>query len=215
MVRVKICGNRSSEDLRLAVEAGADAVGFIVGIRYWTEDSLEPSMAQDYVKRTPPFVNTVLVTHLVQANEILTLHATVGASIIQLHDEVDSREIQIIRKKHPTIPLIKAIPVINEAAIELARAYAPYVDALLLDSRTADRIGGTGVIHDWSISRRIVAAVSKPVILAGGLTPSNVQEAITTVQPYGVDVNSGVENAEGNKESTKLREFIRLAKALS
>jgi len=215
MVRVKICGNRSSEDLRLAVEAGADAIGFIVGACYRTEDSLEPSVAQDYVKRTPPFVNTVLVTHLVQANEILTLHATVGASIIQLHDEVDSREIQIIRKKHPTIPLIKAIPVINEAAIELARAYAPYVDALLLDSRTADRIGGTGVIHDWSISRRIVAAVSKPVILAGGLTPSNVQEAITTVQPYGVDVNSGVENAEGNKESTKLRKFVRLARNLS
>ncbi|MEJ2111701.1 MAG: phosphoribosylanthranilate isomerase [Acidobacteriota bacterium] len=215
MVRVKICGNRSSEDVRLAVEAGADAVGFIVGIRYRTEDSLEPSVAQDYVKHTPLFVNTVLVTHLIKADEILALQATVSASIIQLHDEVDSREIQIIRKERPTIPLIKAIPVVNEATIELARAYAPYVDALLLDSRTADRIGGTGVIHDWTISRRIVAAVSKPVILAGGLTPSNVREAITTVQPYGVDVNSGVENIEGNKESTKLREFIRLAKALS
>ena len=215
MVRVKICGNRSSEDFRLAVEAGADAVGFIVGTRYQTEDSLEPSVAQDYVKCTSPFVKTVLVTHLVEANEILTLHATVGASIIQLHDEVNPREIQIIRKEHPTIPLIKAIPVINESAIELARAYAPYVHALLLDSRTADRIGGTGVIHDWTISRRIVAAVSKPVILAGGLTPSNVEEAIKTVQPYGVDVNSGVENAEGNKESTKLRKFARLARNLS
>jgi len=212
MVRVKICGNRSFGDLRLAVEAGADAVGFIVGTRFRTEDSLEPSVAQDYVKRTPPFVNTVMVTHLTEANEILALHATVGASIIQLHDELNVREIQIIRKKHPTIPLIKAIPVINEAAIELAQTYAPYVNALLLDSRTDDRIGGTGVTHDWTISHRIVAAVSKPVILAGGLNPGNVADAIKTVQPYGVDVNSGVENPEGNKEVTKLREFVRLAR---
>ena len=215
MVRVKICGNRSIEDLNLAVEAGADAVGFIVGTRYPSEDSLDPSVAQNYVKCTSPFVNTVLVTHLVEANEILTLHARVSASIIQLHNELDPREIQRVKKERPTIPLIKAIPVENESAIERARAYAPYVDAVLLDSRTADRIGGTGVTHDWTISRRIVAVVSKPVILAGGLTPCNVENAIKTVQPYGVDVNSGVEDAEGKKERTKLREFVRLAKKLS
>ncbi len=214
MFRVKICGNRSYEDVRIAVEAGADAVGFIVGARYFTEDSLNPSVAKDYVKDTPLFMNTVLVTHATMASEILAFYETVRTSTIQLHDEVDPREIQIIRKEYPTVSLIKAISIVNEGALELAKAYAPFVDALLLDSRTDTMIGGTGVTHDWSISRRIVAAVSKPVILAGGLTPTNIENAIRTVRPYGVDVNSGVEDTEGNKEATKVRQFIKSARTL-
>lgn len=158
MVRVKICGNRSREDLMLAVEAGADAIGFLVGIRHLTEDSLVPTIAKHLVSQTPPFVNTVMVTHLVHANEILDLHDTLLTSTIQLHDELDPQEIETIRTARPHLTLIKTIHVVDDTAIEAAEIFAPYVDALLLDSRTAERIGGTGLSHDWNISQRIVAS---------------------------------------------------------
>ena len=93
-----------------------------------------------------------------------------------------------------------------------AKAYLPYVDALLLDSRTEDRIGGTGFPHDWDISKKIVAENTKPVILAGGLTPTNIVDAISKVKPYGVDVHTGVEGADGNRDLQKLQDFIRYAK---
>jgi phosphoribosylanthranilate isomerase len=199
----------------LAVEAGADAVGFLVGIRHLTEDSLVPTIAKHLVSQTPPFVNTVMVTHLVHANEILDLHDTLLTSTIQLHDELDPQEIETIRTARPHLTLIKAIHVVDDTAIEAAEIFAPYVDALLLDSRTAERIGGTGLSHDWNISQRIVASASKPVILAGGLNPSNVAEAIRKVKPYGVDVNSGVDDAEGKKDGAKLHDFIKGAKSFS
>ncbi len=215
MVRVEICGNRSREDLMLAVEAGADAVGFLVGIRHLTEDSLVPTIAKHLVSQTPPFVSTVMVTHLVHASEILDLHDVLLTSTIQLHDELDPQEIEAIRTARPHIILIKAIHVMDDTAIEAAQVFAPYVDALLLDSRTANRIGGTGLTHNWTISRRIVASVSKPVILAGRLNPSNVADAIRKVNPYGVDVNSGVDDAEGKKDVAKLNDFIKGTKSFS
>ena len=108
--------------------------------------------------------------------------------------------------------LIQAIHVVNDTAIAEAAALEPLVDALLLDSRTAERIGGTGQTHDWSISRRIVEACGKPVILAGGLTPTNLASALAAVRPAGVDVNSGVENAAGEKDPDRVRSFVRLCR---
>jgi phosphoribosylanthranilate isomerase len=95
-------------------------------------------------------------------------------------------------------------------AIEMAKLFEPYAHAILLDSRTADRLGGTGITHDWDISARLVKSISIPVILAGGLTPGNVYEAVCKVKPYAVDVNSGVEDIKGYKNFSKvqLRAFI-------
>jgi phosphoribosylanthranilate isomerase len=112
------------------------------------------------------------------------------------------------------VKLIKAIPVENVSAIETAECLAPYVDALLVDSRTKDRIGGTGMTHDWGISSKIVLRVNKPVILAGGLNTSNVLEAIRRVRPFGVDVNSGVEFEDGRKDPEKISGFVRLSKGV-
>ncbi|HJJ64238.1 MAG TPA: phosphoribosylanthranilate isomerase, partial [Methanocorpusculum sp.] len=86
----------------------------------------------------------------------------------------------------------------------------PYADAILLDSRTADRLGGTGITHDWSISAKIVSAVSKPVILAGGLKPENLFEAMSVVKPYAVDVHSGVKQ-DGVRDFLRTEEFVRTA----
>ena len=212
MVKVKICGNRSIDEVRMAVEAGADAVGLLVGIRHFTEDSLEPEPARNIVREVPLFVSTVMVTHLVTANEVLDLYDRILPTTIQLHDDIASKEIEEIRHSRPHIKLIKAIHVVDEHAIAVAKAYLPYVDALLLDSRTQEKIGGTGLTHDWEISKKIVAGTAKPVILAGGLTPTNIVEAITKVNPYGVDVHTGVEDADGNRDLQKLDDFIRYAK---
>jgi phosphoribosylanthranilate isomerase len=212
VLRVKICGNRTSDDLALAGRMGADAVGLIVGARHRTEDAVAPAAAAALLRDVPVFVNSVLVTHLLTAAEVLDLHQAVPASTIQLHDAITVAEVEAIRRVIPHIPLIKAVGVTDEGAIDVARHFEPYVDALLLDTHTGDRIGGTGVVHDWSISRRIVANVNKPVILAGGLRPENLIEAIKAVQPYGVDVNTGVEFSNGEKDPDRVREFIQLAR---
>lgn len=212
MIRVKICGNRSIEEMLMAVQAGADAVGLISGVRYASEDALAPSHAAQILHRTPPFVSTVLVTHRVTAEDVLQLYRQIPASTIQLHDDIALDEIVTLRTALPRVKLIKAVHVMDAAAVDAAKRFAPHVDAVLLDTRTTDRIGGTGRIHDWSISRAIVAAVDKPVILAGGLNCRNLTDAVRQVRPFAVDVNSGVDSSDGSKDPQKVKEFVRLAK---
>ncbi len=168
MLRVKICGNRTADDLSLAGRAGADAIGLIVGVRHRTEDAIDPAVAAMLLRSVPVFVNSVLVTHLLTAEQVVQLHKVVPASTIQLHDAIAVEEVEAIRRAIPHIPLIKAVGVSDERAIDIARNFEPYVDALLLDTQTSDRIGGTGVVHDWSISRRIVTNVNRPVIWQAG-----------------------------------------------
>ena len=213
MLRVKICGNRTTKDIALAVAMGADAVGLIVGVRHRSEDAQEPANAAILLRSVPIFVTSVLVTHLIEADQVIRLHATVPTTAIQLHDAIPVEAIEAIRTALPHVPLIKAIGVTDVGSIETAYRFAPHVDALLLDSHTTDRIGGTGRVHDWSISRKIVATLQIPVILAGGLRPENLVRAVEAVQPYAVDVNSGVEFANGEKDPERVKEFIRLAKS--
>jgi len=217
-LRVKLCGIRSQADLAIALNAGADALGFIVGARHRTEDELTPAAAAALLATLPPFVSSVMVTHLQQATAIVALVRQVGATTLQLQDAIEPEELRAIRSALPAVKLIKAIHVSDgnggsvADALTEAMAAAPLVDALLLDSRTADRIGGTGLPHDWSISRRIVASVGKPVILAGGLRPENLQAALEAVRPAAVDVNSGVEDAAGNKDPQRADAFVRICR---
>jgi phosphoribosylanthranilate isomerase len=212
MIRVKICGNRTIEEAFMAVRAGADAVGLIVGARYKTEDELDTYTAGEILTALPPYISTVLVTHLISAGEVIEIYQRVPTSVIQLQNDIMPREITKIKIHLPHVKLIKSIHVKNITAIETAKSFTPYVDALLLDSRTGDRIGGTGITHDWDISSKIVLQINKPVILAGGLNPGNVLEAIRHVRPFGVDVNSGVEFADGKKDPKKINDFVRLCK---
>jgi len=112
------------------------------------------------------------------------------------------------------VKIIKSIHVTGLGAIELAKEYLPFADALLLDSRDGARIGGTGKTHDWEISRKIVRESNKPVILAGGLSPDNVYQAVKKVRPFAVDVNSGVET-NLRKDPAKMKVFINEAKRAS
>ncbi|MEB3193700.1 MAG: phosphoribosylanthranilate isomerase [Cyanobacteriota bacterium] len=212
-MRVKICGVRSLADLQGVLAAGPDGVGFILGARHRTEDAVSPHRAAELVAALPPFVSSVMVTHLQEAAPIVALALQVRPTTLQLHDAIPPGAIQALRTALPGLKLIQAIHVVSDAAIAEAVALEPFVDALLLDSRTADRIGGTGQTHDWRISRRIVEACTKPVILAGGLTPANLASALAAVGPAGVDVNSGVETAAGDKDPERVRAFVRLCRA--
>lgn len=211
MFKAKICGNRTARDLDVAIAAGADAVGLISGVRHVSEDAISAETARALLARVPVFVTPVLVTHLVTAEAVVALHRSVPAPVIQLHDAIADDQVQALRRTLPGVRLVRAVHVIDETSVNRAAATAPGVDAVLLDSRTSDRIGGTGLTHDWRLSRRIVEALDVPVVLAGGLTPDNLTEALATVRPYAVDVNSGVDDARGDKDADRVRRFVALA----
>jgi len=211
-MRVKICGIRDLEEARLAVFSGADALGFLVGLNYRTDDEVDLSTARRIIAEIPPFVSSVLVTHKVDLAWVARTCVQSGCSIVQLHGDFALAQIPELRRMVPNVRIIKAVNVVDESAVTRAAAAAQQADAVLLDSRTATRIGGTGHTHDWTISARIVKTIEKPVILAGGLKPENVGKAIEEVQPFAVDVNSGVEFPDGSKSPQRIEDFINLAK---
>jgi len=200
------------EDARAAVEAGADAIGCLVGLDYDVPDRIEPEVARAIFASVPPAVARVLVTHRPGISEVVELALATGASEVQLHGAFPLEAIQELRVRAPHLAVVKCAHVVDEGSIEDAVRAAAAADRVLLDSRTADRIGGTGRVHDWSISARIVELSPSPVILAGGLTPENVAEAIARVRPWGVDVNSGVRGADGRKSHERIRAFVAAAK---
>lgn len=213
-MRAKICGLRSGADVAVAVAAGADAVGFLCGLTHHSEDALDPDVARDLAALVPPYVNRVLVTQLTEAEEILALAEHLAVDTIQLHGLVDQQAAEAVQAEWYG-RLVRVVHVSDDlrAALDQAREAAQFCDALLLDSRSSDRLGGTGQVHEWSISAQIVAEVEVPCILAGGLAPENLAQAIDQVRPYAVDVNSGVEDQAGTKDENRVREFIRLAHA--
>lgn len=210
---VKFCGINKIEYARMAIDLGADFLGFLVGITHLAEDKLTNEEAKKIISEVD-FKSSVpiAVTHLQEAKAIINTMREINVSAVQIHDNITLDGIKEIRDVFPDGYIIKAVHVQQrEQSLDRAQMFEEYVDALLLDSRTDDRLGGTGQIHDWNISREIVSAVKKPVFLAGGLTPENLLEAIRKVKPYGVDVNSGVESG-GEKDLGKMTKFIRLAK---
>ena len=211
---IKICGLRTEHEARAAVAAGATMLGMLVGLTHLAEDEASEAEARHLVSTLGPGPTMVLVTHLLDPAAIAALAARIGVSTIQVHGDVPPDGLRTLRALAPDARLIKAIHVTGPDAVVRAQAFAPLADALLLDSRDADRLGGTGQTHDWTISRRIVDAVAPvPVILAGGLTPDNVATAIATVRPAGVDVNSGVEDSTGAKDPARMRAFIGASQA--
>ena len=214
MVFVKICGIQSREEARAALDCGATALGFLIGLTHRAEDAIGAAEARAIIDQLPSEAEAVLVTHLRDPERVAHLSATIGVRTIQVHDDMTIPDLQRLRVLASGARLLKAVHVTGEDALGRALSYAGAADALVLDSRTADRLGGTGLTHDWSVSARIVEAVTPlPVYLAGGLRPENVGEAVARVRPAGVDVNSGVEDARGRKDAQKMREFVARARA--
>lgn len=212
MIRTKICGIRSLDDLLVAEKAGTDAVGFLVGQRHASNSFIDEAEARALRCKSAPFISTVVVTHLEAPQEIIRMAAFIGSSEIQLHSDLSVQVLSFLRQNIQQ-KIIGKVSVSDLSAIARAQEIEPYVDAILLDSinMETNQVGGTGKVHDWSISAEIVRTLHKPIILAGGLNPQNVGMAIEKVSPWGVDVNTGV--TENGRKSEKLaREFVRRAK---
>jgi phosphoribosylanthranilate isomerase len=213
-MRIKVCGIKRVEDAIMAAYCGADAVGLVVGQRHNSDDFINKHLAQKIVKECPPYISPVLVTELDDAEEIYNLANEIGVTSIQLHSDCTVDSIISLRKALPYIKIIKNFHVNGSEVIQAMKPFEPVVDAFILDTLDLanDKVGGTGLVHDWNISRKVVQEVSKPVILAGGLTPENVGEAIWFVKPYGVDASSGLKASDGFKDKTKVINFISRAK---
>ena len=209
-VRVKICGITRKEDLDAANKAGADAVGFVVGVAS-SPRNISLADAERLMRQVPPFVKSVLVTVPANLEELMTTCEALNPDVVQIHG--DLQDIGASRNKLSAKPLIGAVKANSPNAVNNAEKAAKMFDAVILDSFVQGKHGGTGVVHDWNISRQIKRAVyPKPLILAGGLNPENVADAVRTVQPYAVDVSSGVERQPGIKDHKKMVEFVRNAK---
>lgn len=212
-VRVKICGITRKEDLDAAAAAGADAVGFVVGATA-SPRNLSLETAEKLFRQVPPFVESVLVTVPTSINELAETCRKLNPDAVQIHGE-NLRSPAVIREGLPKTPLIKAVNAIPPNVLEAASAASRIFDAVLLDSLTNGQYGGTGTVHDWELSKLVKRAIHpKPLILAGGLKPENVAEAVRVVQPYAVDVSSGVELQPGIKDSQKIMNFVKNAKGV-
>jgi phosphoribosylanthranilate isomerase len=200
MVRVKICGVTNIKDAILAAELGADAIG----LNFYSESPrcISPHTAGEITSQLPPFVSTVGVFVNWEAAPVLALASALRLSAVQLHGDESSDVTREIAKK---ISLIKVFRVGQGTALPAFSKYKS-ASAFLLDAAAAEKFGGTGQQTDWI--RAATAAKSHRIILAGGLTPENVAEAIRTVRPYAVDVASGVESKPGKKDPGKLRAFF-------
>lgn len=199
--------------MAVAVAAGADAVGFIVGVPS-SPRNLTLERAEMLLSQVPIFVDSVVVTAPKSIKQLVEVCEGLKPTAIQIHgkEQLDSSE---IREKIKDTRLIKTVYVTEDALNETAIEDSKMFDALLLDSFSKGQYGGTGKVHDWTLSRQIKEAVAPvPVILAGGLKPENVKEAILTVQPYAVDVASGVELSPGVKDHEKVRAFVENAKKI-
>lgn len=213
-MRVQIAGVSSLEEAVAAADAGCEALGFTVRLPTGVHDELTEAKARGIIAALPPFVASVAITYVETPREAVELCRYLGVTTLQLHGPFPTHEIPVLRVGLPHLKIIRAVHVTGPEARAQARALARQVDALILDTYdpASGRHGATGKTHDWSISREIVAEVPVPVILAGGLTPANVAEAIAAVRPWGVDVHTGVENPDGTRNLDLIRAFVRNAK---
>jgi len=208
MTRAKICGLTTEADLAAAVEAGADAVGIICDVPVDTPREVGVEQARALADAAPPFVTTVLVTMPAAPERAVELAGAVSPDALQVHGDLQPGDLAYLATRVGA----RLIKTVDAATPERAAAYADVADALLVDSVSEDGGGGTGETHDWDRTRAAVADLDVPVILAGGLTPENVAAAVRTVEPFAVDVASGVEAAGGEKDHEAVRAFVRAAK---
>lgn len=208
MTRCKICCIASEAEARLAVAHGASAVGLVSEMP--SGPGVIPMERIAAIARTvPPGVSSFLLTSKTTAAAIVAQHEVARTTTLQLVDRVADAELRALRDALPGVTLVQVIHVRGDDDVTEAVTKARLVDALLLDSGNPAKgeLGGTGRVHDWTLSARIVRGAGAPVFLAGGLNPDNVGDAIAAVRPFGVDVCSGL-RTDGALDEAKLRAFV-------
>ena len=213
---IKICCMMTREEVALAAAAGADALGFVSAMPSGP-GPIDEALIANLIAELPPGPASVLLTSRVLAADIVAQQKRTRATVLQLVDAVAHDELRRLREALPGVALMQVIHVTGPASLDEAVAVAPLVDVLLLDSGNPNaavrELGGTGRVHDWSLSRAIVQGAGRPVFLAGGLKSDNVREAIAAVRPYGVDVCSGV-RTNGRLDPEKLAAFVLAARGV-
>jgi len=210
MVRTKLCGLGTEADVGAAVDAGADALGFVTDVGVDTPREVPPERAAELAETAPPFVTTVAVTIPDSVDAAVEVAGCVAPDALQIHGDFTPDQVREIRDR-AGVDVIVAL-----GADDAARAAEldGVADALLVDSLTDEDAGGTGETHDWERTRELRKELSTPLVLAGGLTPENVREAVESVDPFAVDVASGVERDDqpGRKNHDALAAFVREAR---
>jgi phosphoribosylanthranilate isomerase len=211
---VKICANTSLEDAKIAAEAGADAVGFVFAL---SPRQVKAEQVAAIVPRLPAKIEKIGVFVDATVDRIVATVEVAGLTGVQLHWNAPNELTAALRARFGTRLKILGVVHFDAATAEsqAAVAFDSNVDAILVDSRTATAVGGTGKSYDWAEARRSLfeRAEELKLIAAGGLTPENVAEAIATLRPWGVDGVSGVEAVPGRKDAAKVRAFIENARA--
>jgi len=205
-VRVKICGITNAADALVAVAAGADALGFV--FVPGTKRAVVAGDVRVIASPLPPFVARVGLFVNTSADEIAETIAEAQLDTIQLHGEESPEFAAAFMGR---VRVLKAFRIRDAASLDLVPSYFAACHAVLLDAFDSAGHGGTGARFDWSLAERI-RALPKPVIIAGGLRPDNVADAVERFAPFAVDVSSGVEASPGRKDAVKVREFVRIAR---
>jgi phosphoribosylanthranilate isomerase len=209
--RIKICCIASPEEARLAINHGASAVGLVSAMPSGP-GVISETLIAEIAESAPPGIATVLLTSQQTASGIIDQQKRCRTNTIQICDELLEGTYAEMKESMPGIKLMQVVHVVDESSVDEAITISEQVDAILLDSGNPNlsvkELGGTGRVHNWSLSRLIIDSVRKPVFLAGGLNPGNVKKAIEAVRPFGVDLCSGVRT---NKllDLAKLKDFTK------
>ena len=208
--RVKVCCIQSPKEAETAVDCGASAVGLVASMPSGP-GVIEEAAIASIARSVPPPIATFLLTSELVAERIAAQQRRCGTNTVQICDHVSPSVHRELRERIPGIGLVQVVHVESQASVDYALSVEGTADALLLDSgrpsTATSELGGTGRTHDWRLSRAIREGVRAPVFLAGGLHADNVSEAIRAVEPFGIDLCSGVRTA-GRLDPEKLRAFF-------
>jgi phosphoribosylanthranilate isomerase len=212
--KVKICCISSIKEANLAVKAGASAIG-LVGHMPSGPGIIKDELIAEIAQIVPKHIDTFLLTSETEVEKIIEHHSKVNTTTIQIVDALTKGTHQQLKTALPNVKIVQVLHVLDEKSIDEAIVISKKVDCILLDSGNPNlktkELGGTGRVHNWKISKQIVEKVNIPVFLAGGLSSINAKEAIDNVNPYGLDLCSGV-RTNGKLDSTKLTAFFRAIK---
>lgn len=209
-LKIKICCISSIDEASIAIQAGASAIG-LVGRMPSGPGIISDPLIFEIAQYVPPDIDTFLLTSEITAKGILAHYERTKTKTIQIVDKPENGVYQIIKETYPKIKLVQVIHIIDESSIDEALEASQYVDFLLLDSgnprQKIKQLGGTGRIHNWELSRRIREECNVPIYLAGGINSNNVAAAIKAVDPFGIDLCSGV-RTNASLDRTKLSKFF-------
>ena len=210
---IQIAGIRDQAEAELLMDCGVDWLAFPLRLPFHMEDLSEVEAARIIQSIRPPH-EAVLITYLNRAEEIAALCRKLGVRRVQIHGDISGAELTTLRTLDPSLFVIKSLIIRenNQSELEMrVRELGARVDAFITDTYDPETgaVGATGKTHDWRTSRRLVEATSRPLMLAGGLSPGNVARAIRQVRPAGVDAHTGVEDNAGRKDKKLIQLFVK------